>query len=84
MNKRIKELAEQAYRAEMLEENPAWKENEFTDLLLDELKVLFEKFAESILQECMAKVCEELDTSCSKDGKEILNERVLKHFGVEK
>lgn len=80
MNERIKELAKQAYRADMLEENPAWKENEFTHMLLDELQNFFEKFAESIVKEC-AEVADNADAT--REKWEGIGKYVREHFGVE-
>jgi hypothetical protein len=70
MNERIRELADEAGMYDFVLEAMGIGEE-------------WEKFAELIVRECMAKVCEELDNSYSEDGKEILNERVLEHFGVE-
>jgi hypothetical protein len=71
MNQRIKLLIEQSYDTVEYDYAPS---KEFFNK---------QKFAELIVRECMAKVCEELDNSYSEDGKEILNERVLEHFGVK-
>ena len=78
MNERIKELAVQADFM-LCEDGHFYSEGQ-SQKTTDGLQ----KFAELIVRECMAKVCEELDNSYSEDGKEILNERVLEHFGVEK
>ena len=72
MNERIKELLDQC-QIETYGVN-----GELLEIGFDA-----EKFAKLIVRECMAKVCEELDNSYSEDGKEILNERVLEHFGVK-
>jgi hypothetical protein len=73
MNERIRELIAQATKRYEPDWNGAPAYEDFDK----------RKFAELIVRECMAKVCEELDNSYSEDGKEILNERVLEHFGVE-
>jgi hypothetical protein len=75
MNERIKQLMGQA-----LDEKFA---GTWSVMDLQDLTKFADRFSELIVRECMAKVCEELDNSYSEDGKEILNERVLEHFGVE-
>ena len=83
MNERIKEIARvagghpggPASRGTVFRLDPSY---------IDPTTVDLTKFAELIIKECMVKVCEELDNSYSEDGKEIINDRVLKHFGVEK
>jgi hypothetical protein len=77
MNERILELAEQA---DEYTDNKIQQQGEYHP---DWHDIRDQKFAELIVRECMAKVCKELDNSYSEDGKEILNERVLEHFGVE-
>jgi len=75
MNERILELLKQASKLANTDDNKDIDRN--FDM------IVAEKFAKLIVRECMAKVCEELDNSYSEDGKEILNERVLEHFGVK-
>jgi hypothetical protein len=83
MKERIKELAVQA-RNYALDEKRIYERIHNTEQCMEEYREVYnKKFAELIVRECMAKVCEELDNSYSEDGKEILNERVLEHFGVE-
>ena len=77
MNERIKALAVEADFM-LCEDGHFYSEGQ-SQKTTDGLQ----KFAELIVRECMAKVCEELDNSYSEDGKEILNERVLEHFGVK-
>jgi len=77
MNERMKALAVEADFM-LCEDGHFYSEGQ-SQKITDGLQ----KFAELIVRECIAKVCEELDNSYSEDGKEILNERVLEHFGVE-
>ena len=83
MNERIRELALQAEKLKRDEVSYLERlHNRYYTGDMEE-EIFREKFAELIVRECMTKVSEELDDSYSEDGKEILNERVLEHFGVE-
>jgi hypothetical protein len=52
MNKRIQELARQAYIEDAKSEDPNYQPADVTDDLLEDLSGVFERFAQLIVQEC--------------------------------
>lgn len=56
MNKRILELAAQAYMQERLAECPAWKPNPVYDCLMKDFAPVFEIFAGLVVEECVQSV----------------------------
>jgi len=70
MNERILELAEQAWAADCLENNPKWKRTDITDLVMKDGAGFHKKFAELIVREC---------ATLAYDGPN----GILEHFGVK-
>ena len=84
MNERIREISRQTVISMRAEKTdlPPLEENVIQKIL--ELREEYDKrFAELIVRECMAKVHQEIDTDYCEISHSILNERVMKHFGVE-
>jgi hypothetical protein len=81
MNKRIRELALQAWMAERTEKNPKYKKSEVTEYLLKDMEDFHKKFAELIIKEC-AKIAGKAEYSDT--WLEPVEDAIKKHFGVEK
>jgi len=81
MNKRIKELARQAYIEARLDENPKWRESFVSEAAMNEIQSTMEKFAELVVREC-ADLFEVEYGQSEVSGNEVA-EVVKKHFGVE-
>jgi len=79
MNKRIQELARQAYIEDAKSEDPNYQPADVTDDLLEDLSGVFEKFAQLIVQECMQL---NRDILC-EDDPNYLDQIYREHFGVK-
>jgi NhaP-type Na+/H+ and K+/H+ antiporter len=53
MNKRIQELAEEAWIADCIEHNPKYKKSETTELVMRDHEGFHKKFADLIINECI-------------------------------
>jgi len=81
MNKRIQELAMQAFIADSVERNPRYKRSENTNIIMKDLAGFNKKFAELIVKECMgccgqvAEDAHKLKSSSflTQDGKQLYN-----------
>lgn len=70
MNKRIKELAAQAYTNERVSHEPKWKPNRVSEVLLADLQEVFEEFAKLIVKDFDIILANEfLDCVGTKDKK---------------
>jgi hypothetical protein len=83
MNERIKQIASvtKLYRANSLPSN--WDEG---DYIVSPMEL--EKFAESIVKECIESIESTIDTDCDGDsekmGCEFAITNLIEHFGIEK
>jgi len=78
--RRIRELAEQAWAADCLENFPGWKWSDMSDLVIEDGAGFNKKFAELIVREC-AEVADNADATREKwQG---IGKFVRDHFGVE-
>ena len=85
MDDRIKELARQAYCAERVADNPKWKESQLSDLALNDLQGIFERFAELIIQECIGQTKELIHNDLNSEWDAALRfamDDIRKHFGL--
>ena len=94
MNERIQELCKEAVNsasAELHEWNKNWQPGKHTNFEYE--KVLYKKFAELIVRECIKVSVPVLDESYEDmdefekgwvEGQDVAVEKIKEHFGVEK
>ena len=86
MNKRIQELALEAWISDCVEYNPTYKKGEHTELLLQSMKGFHKKFAELIINECATIINSENYREHStgwNDAIKWAEGSIKEHFGVE-
>jgi hypothetical protein len=71
----MKQLAEQAWSADCLEENPQWKKSDITDLLLQDMATFHQKFAELIVKECVQMF--------ANDGYDESVDMLIEHWDID-
>lgn len=94
MNERIKELAEQAWVADSLEFNPTYKKSSSTENVMKSLAGYNQKFAESIVNECIDIIethkipvgnsaAGEMACEWTYDALKQIRDQIKERFGIE-